>query len=226
MWDILYLQAVQGLPPAHAAPHGPGKHQESQKHPSASSKAADWEENLKDVDVLHPSTSQAEQGMLNPGLFQSPTAKDAPRSSPKFRPPVSYPGSPCSWSSLGAIRSLASLKSTQRETQTVQICRCPPALQPWGDSAIGAGAGQGGAMHREGATRLETLPRKVSLGAGTPAGRPHPCFPCKEVAARGKAANSGADLGSLAAVQPCGADLTFFPLPGERGGMIQGKHSL
>lgn len=42
--------------------------------------------------------------------------------------------------------------------------------------------------------------------------------------ARGKAANSGADLGSLAAVQPCRADLTFFPLPGERGGITQGKH--
>lgn len=149
MWDILYLQAFQGLPPAHAAPHGPGKHQESQKHPSASGKAADWEENLKDVDVLHPSTSQAEQGMLNPGLFQSPTAKDAPRSSPKFRPPVSYPGSPCSWSSLGAIRSLASLKSTQRETQTVQICRCPPALQPRGGLSH-RGRGRSGGCHAQG----------------------------------------------------------------------------
>lgn len=68
MWDILYSQATQGLQPAHAAPHGPGKEQESQN----SGKAADLEENLVPEGCALPQhiPSQARhvsiQGCFNP----------------------------------------------------------------------------------------------------------------------------------------------------------------
>lgn len=151
----------------------------------------------------HPKPSKE---CFNP-RFQSPTAKDAPRSSPKFQHPITHPGSPCSWASLGAIRSLAALKFTQRKkTQTLQIDK---------------GRTRGCHVQEAGDPPQDGVP-----GCWTLAGWAHPLFHARKWAAHGKAANSGTDLGSLAAVQPCRANLTFFPLPGERGGITQGKHNL
>lgn len=167
-----------------------------------------WREILCPKDVLCSSTSQAKPGVFQSRAVSIPPAKDASSSSPTLQHPVSYPGSPWSWGSLGAIRSLASLKSTQRRIQTLQIYR-----------------GRSEGCHaRAGVQEAGDPPRVVSLGLGPWQGGHVLVFHARKWAARGKAANSGADLGSLAAVQPCRADLTFFPLPGERGGIIQGNH--
>lgn len=93
-----------------------------------------------------------------------------------------------------------------------------PKTHTKGNTDIANLQGQG----RGGAKRLEP-PQDGALGAWQ--GGHIPVCHARQWAGPGKAANSGTDLGALAAVEPCRANLTFFPLPGERGGIIQGKHS-